>query len=243
MSLWSRIKHAVKKVWRAVKAVVRVVVRIVVAFVMAAINVFDLLLGFFNWPRKKLTVHIVVLSKLTDARKQQVAGELQLSIDTAKRILSDRFNVALRPYAADYVQWFEGAVPPEALTPSCCGADLFGEEFITTGEFYARNTAGWVAAPISLRFPVTVFIVDDMKCGDGCSNGPLSDWVVVTTRALNYPNFLVPNSVIVHEVGHACTLWHSGSASNLMYKKPERGDDTKWFQSNLLRSSRHVTYW
>jgi hypothetical protein len=243
MSFWSKIKKAAKWVARKVKAVVRIVIRIVVTVVMAVINVFDLLLGFFNWPRKKLTLHIIVLSTLTDAQRKQVGTDLQASIDFAKRILSDRFNVKLRPYAAQYVEFFTGPVPAKALTPSCCGADLLGQEFVSSGEFYAQHLAGWVGIPISLRFPITVFIVDDVQCKQGCSNGPLGDYIVVEHGGLNNNGEPHPHSLMMHEMGHACSLWHSTGQSNIMYKHSNRGDGSKWFQSNLLRSSRHVTYW
>lgn len=243
MGMWSSIKNAAKKVWRAAKAAVRVVVRIVVTAVMAAINVLDLLLGFLNWPTKRLTLHVVVLPELTDTERKQVGADLQVSIDEARRILKDRFNVSLRPYGVQYIEWFDEPVPPKALTPSCCGADLLGQEFVSSGEFYAQHTAGWVGIPTSLRFPVTVFIVAAVQCKQGCSNGPLSDYVVVETAGLNNPGEPHPHSLMMHEMGHACSLWHSLGKSNIMWRRRNRGDGAKWFQSNLLRSSRHVTYW
>jgi hypothetical protein len=243
MSFWSKIKKAAKWVARKVKAVVRLVVRVVVTAVMAVINVFDLLFGFFNWPRKKLTLHVVVLPTLTPANRKIVESDVRLSIAEAERILKERFNVKLRPYAKDYVEFFEGEVPPKALEPSCCGADLLGQEFVSSGEFYAQHTAGWVGIPISLRFPITVFVVNDVQCKRGCSNGPLADYVVIGLDGLNVAGTPLPNSLMMHEMGHACSLWHSGTVSNIMYKDNERGDGSKWFQRNLLRSSRHVTYW
>ena len=243
MGIWSSIKKAAKKVWRGVKAVVRVVIRIVATIVMGVVNVFDLLLGFLNWPPKKLTLHIIVLSKLSDAQRKRVGADLQSSIDAAKRILKERFNVKLRPYASQYIEWFDGPVPPKALNPSCCGADLLGQEFVSSGEFYAQHTAGWVGVPISARFPITVFVVDDVQCKAGCSNGPLADYVIVQHGGLDNPGTPQPHSLMIHEIGHACSLWHSLGKSNLMYKSSDRDDRVKWFQKNLLRSSRHVTYW
>lgn len=243
MGLWSSIKKAAKWVARKVKAVVRLVIRVVVTVVMAAINAFDFVFGFFNWPRKKLTLHIIVLSKLTPADRKQAGADLQASIDEARRILKDRFNVTLRPYVAQYIEWFDGPVPTKALNPSCCGADLLGQEFVSSGEFYADHLAGWNGTPVSLRFPITVFIVDTVQCKQGCSNGPLADYVVVEYGGLNNPGEPQPYSLMMHEMGHACSLWHSLGTSNIMYKRRNRGDGAKWFQSNLLRSSRHVTYW
>jgi hypothetical protein len=244
MGIWSSIKKAVKKVVRAVKAVVRVVVKIVATIVMGVINVFDLLLGFLTWPEKKLTLYVLVLSKLTDAQRKQVEGDLQASIQEVRRIFKDRFNVKIRPYGSNYVEFFQGTAPTEALNPSCCGGEPFGEEFGIRGDFYASHVAGWVGIPISFRFPVTVFVVDDVKCKAGCSLGPLADYVVVQWDGLNNAGEALPNSLIAHEIGHACNLPHAGSSQPyLMWGPSNRGDKVHGWQKNLFRSSRHVTYW
>lgn len=237
MGLWSSIK-------RVAKAVVRVVVKAVSTIWGGLVGIFDLLFGFLNWPPKNLTLHIVVLSKLGDIEQKRLAAALQNSIDETRRVLKERFNVNLRSYSNEYVEWFTGSVPPEALEPSCCNdSDLFLGEFGVSGEFYAQHTAGWVGVPISLRFPITVFIVDTVHCKSGCSDFWRADYVVIKHAGLEVPSVPHPNSLMVHEVGHACNLWHSGSKGNIMYKEPERGDGAKWFQKNMLRGSRHVTYW
>jgi hypothetical protein len=50
--------------WSAVKGAVRVVVKVVATVVGGAVSAWDLFFGFLNWPPKKLTLHIVILSKL-----------------------------------------------------------------------------------------------------------------------------------------------------------------------------------
>lgn len=57
------------------------------------------------------------------------------------------------------------------------------------------------------------------------------------------PPGLADRTALAHEVGHTCSLWHSGTQSNLMFHTAPAGDGAKWFQKNLLRSSRHVQYW
>ena len=93
MGIWSSIKKAAKKVWRAVKGAVRWVVKIAAFFVMLAVNIWDLLFGFINWPAKKLTLHIVILSKLDPIDMKIVPicqpSDLQPSIDQAERILHE----------------------------------------------------------------------------------------------------------------------------------------------------------
>lgn len=65
----------------------------------------------------------------------------------------------------------------------------------------------------------------------------LGDYVVIAKEGL------MDNVALAHEIGHTCSLWHSGSSDNLMYKSSPAGEKVKWFQKNLLRSSRHVQYW
>jgi TRAP-type mannitol/chloroaromatic compound transport system substrate-binding protein len=106
------------------------------------------------------------------------------------------------------------------------------------GEFFAQNIAGWNAIPISLTFPITVFVVRSLKGGAlGCSMSVAGDYVVIARDGL------MDNVALPHEIGHTCSLWHSGSSNNLMYFMSPAGENVKWFQKNLLRSSRHVQYW
>jgi len=248
MGIWSSIKKAAKKVWRAVKGAVRWVVKIAAFFVMLAVNIWDLLFDFINWPAKKLTLHIVILSKLDPIDMKIVPicqpSDLQPSIDQAERILHERFNVKLRLYASQYAQVLGGEAPEAALKPSCCGADPFGQEFLEQGEWYAGQTAGWVAAiPTSLQFPITAFVVENVICKSGCAIGPLTDYLVIDMSGVNSTGMRLNNSTLMHEIGHCCHLWHIGPITNLMWKTSDRGDDTKWWQRNLFRNSRHVTYW
>jgi hypothetical protein len=241
--MWSAIK-------RAVKGAVRWVVKAAVTIVMAVVNILDLLVGFLNWPRKKLTLHIVILSKVDPIDGTIVPmcqpSDLQPSIDQAERILRERFNVKLRPYASQYAQVLGGVAPQAALNPSCCGADLFGQEFLEQGEWYGRHTAGWVEGVgiASLRFPITAFVVQDVDCKGGCSIGPLGDYIVIDMDGVNSSGLRLNNSLVMHEIGHCCHLCHCWSpVTNLMWAEKDRGDDTMWYQRNLFRNSRHVTYW
>jgi hypothetical protein len=241
MGIWSSIK-------RAVKGAVRWAVKIVTTVVMWAVNIWDFTFGFLNWPQQKLTLHIVILSKLEPIDGTIVPicqpSDLQPSIDQAKRILHEQFNVKLRPYASQYVQVLGGLAPEAALKPSCCGADPFGQEFLEQGEWYAGQMAGWVAAiPTSLQFPITAFVVEDVVCKSGCAIGPLTDYLVIDMDGVNSTGPRINNSTLMHEMGHCCHLWHFDGVRNLMWKNADRGDDTKWWQRNLFRNSRHVTYW
>jgi hypothetical protein len=141
--------------------------------------------------------------------------------------------VKVLAYSKNQVEIIEEQAPQSALEVACDGSDLFGDD----GDFFAHHLAGWNAIPIALTFPVTAFIISNIKDTKGCSLGPLTDYVLVDRDGVFVP------STLAHELGHACNLWHSGTKSNLMYHPDDRGDGVKWFQRNLLRSSRHVTYW
>jgi hypothetical protein len=84
---------------------------------------------------------------------------------------------------------------------------------------------------------VSVFIVAGVAGKQGCSFGPLTDYVTVDPDGVANP------TLMAHEIGHACNLWHWGPKSQLMYKHHDRGDAVRWLQKNFFRSSRHVTYW
>jgi hypothetical protein len=230
----SWLRRVARRVARVVKAIVRVVVRAAATAFGAAVGVFDLLLGFATWPEKKLRIQILILS--TSAGPVVNESDLQPAIDFARNTFKNRFNVKLVPYGKRMVEIVKNPAPAAALNVSC-GVTGLGEEFGEAGEFFASHLAGWNAAPVSFTFPVTVFIVAGVAGKQGCSMGPLTDYITVDPDGVANP------SLMAHEIGHACNLWHSGTKSNLMYKHWDRGDGAKWFQKNLLRSSRHVLYW
>lgn len=222
------------KVWHVVKGIARVIARIVATAWGLLTGLFDLLFGFLLWPQKKLRYHVFILS---DQKGPVIdPGDLSPSIDFFTKTFKERFNVKVVAYGKPGIEIIKDPAPAAALDTSC-GGGAFSNELGQAGEFFAQHIAGWNAIPISLGFPVTIFVVRSMEGGkDGCSLGPLTDYVVMTPSAVSKLN------VLAHEVGHSCSLWHSGSNSNLMWKDASRGNGAKWFQKNLVRSSRHVQY-
>ena len=221
-------------VWHAITGAVRVIGRLIATGWGLFVGIFDLFLGFLTWPPKNLRYQVFVLS---DAKGPLIdPAAVQPSIDFLTKTYKDRFNVKVIPCGKPAVQIIDGPAPSAALDVSCGGGALSGE-FGEAGDFFAQHLAGWNALPISVGFPVSIFIVRGMTgTSDACSIGPLTDYVTMTPSAVRELN------VMAHETGHSCSLWHSGSNSNLMWPDPSRGNDAKWFQKNLLRSSRHVQY-
>ncbi len=237
MSLWGSIKNAVKKAWRAVKAAVRVVVRAVITIVNGlTLGLLDLLLGFLTWPRKRLRMHVFIVS--SGGKPVASVAEVMTAVESAKRIYKERFNVEIRPYNPREMVEVISEPAPASVVDYQCGWGAFRGEFGEAGEFFADHLAGWNAIPISLTFPVTVFVVRSIVGGTlGCSFSVLGDYVVIG------PPGLTDHVALAHETGHTCSLWHSGDHTNLMYFQSPAGEGVKWFQRNLLRSSRHVQYW
>ena len=89
-------------------------------------------------------------------------------------------------------------------------------------------------APVSTKYPDVRNYIDGLfLVGGAIVEGGLDVvliWIVAT--------FI---SILVHELGHACGLPHSGAADNLMLPK-RMGDRLAPWQAAVLRSSRHVTY-
>lgn len=242
MGLWSKIKSAAKKVWRVTKAVVRVVVRVVITIVNTlTLGLYDFLLGFIAWPPKRLRLHVFILSTPgssgggDDMPPAPVisTAEVHAAIDRTKKIYKERFNVNVRPYSKTFIEVITEPAPSEVLDFEC-GA---GQEFGVAGEYFAKHLAGWNAIPISGTFPVTVFVVRSLKGPLGCSMSVIGDYVVIAQPGIQ------DNVGLAHEIGHTCSLWHSYSSDNLMYRQSPAGEKVRWFQKNLLRSSRHVQYW
>ena len=223
-------------IWHAVKAVVRVVVRVVITIVHAIIpNGLDLLFGMFAWPPKKMRIQIFVLKDPSTGKPVYSGANMQPSIQFVIDTFKREFNVKVRPYSKDWVIQLTDTPPDAALNPGC-GSTLLGQEFGDGGNYYAGHLAGWNAIPISLTYPVTVFVVKNVMGKQGCSLGPLTDYVVIDPDGIDNVN------TMAHELGHSCNLWHSQTKINLMWADFDRGSTSKWFQRNLLRCSRHINY-
>lgn len=238
MGLWSKIKSAVKKVVRAVKSVVRVVVKIVVTIInRLTLGLIDLLFGFIAWPPKRLRLHVVILWNEQPPGGgdplPSITHLAEAAIERTRRLYKDKFNVNVKPYSKSFIQILTQPPAPDSVLDYECG---FWQEFGEVGEYFADHLAGWNGIPISMTFPITVFVVRSMK-ELGCSLSVLGDYVVIAREGL------MDNVALAHEIGHTCGLWHSSTSDNLMFSTSPAGENVKWFQKNILRSSRHVQYW
>src|SRR4030095_8079669 len=142
-----------EKIWNGIKGSTRIVIRIIVETVhRLVINVFDTLIGFLNWPEKKLRIKIFILQ---DPQTNPVVSptDLDAAIEYAKRSFKKNFNTRLLPHKnqPSFVAVLQGKPPHEVLyTKGSIGALV--EEFKITGNFFASNLSG-------LFYPVTAFVV------------------------------------------------------------------------------------
>jgi hypothetical protein len=219
-----------KKVWDMIIAVTRVGVRIIIEILHRSIvNLFDSLFGFLNWPKKKLRIKIVILR---DQHGHPIfpGKDLDLSIDHTRKVFKINFNVELMAHRENvFVEVPEHRSPNEALHVRG-GPRALIDEFQLAGRFFASNLSG-------IFYPVTVYVVKKIKGASGCSLGPMSDYVTLDILGAKQ------TSVLAHELAHACGLWHINERSNLLYPYAHRGDKISWWQKNIFRSSRHITYW
>jgi len=219
------------KIWYTIRGIARAIVRTLVELIhRLVINIFDMLFGFLNWPEKNVRIKIFILK---DIQGNPVVSptDLDAAIDHVKRSFKKNFNVRLSPRHikepfAESLQM----IPPQIVLYTKGGIGALAEEFKVAGSFFASNLGG-------LFHPVTVFVVLDIDGAAGCSLGPLTDYVTLD------PDGARNASTLAHELAHACGLWHHGARANLMWPNFSRGDEIKWWQKNLFRSSRHVTYW
>lgn len=213
-----------------IKGIARVITRIIVeTFHRLVINLFDTLFGFLNLPEKKLRIKILILEESKD-RSVLLPSELDTALGYARESLKKNFNVKLLPVKnGQFVELLKATPPGDALYTKG-GHGALKEEFKVAGNFFASNLSG-------LFYPVTTFVVIDIVGASGCSLGPLTDYVTLD------PGGARGNSTLVHELAHACGLWHVKDKSNLLYRFKSRGNEVNWWQKNLFRSSRHITYW
>lgn len=224
MKLWPIVRDGIK-------GIARVAIRIVIEFIhRCIINLFDTLFGFLKWPQKKLRVKVFILLN-SEGNAPLSPGETDKSIDFAMSCFQKNFNVKLLPHHPEepFAELLQKIPPSEALYVKC-NAGAIGEEFKIAGSFFSSSLCG----PL---YPVTAFVVINISGKDGCCIGPVTDYLTLDANGIRI------FTTLAHEIGHSCGLWHIRKRSNLMWPHRDRGEDVKWWQKNLFRGSRHVTYW
>jgi hypothetical protein len=227
MGFWS-------SAWRAIKTVVRVVIKAVAGGIMRIVHIVGSLADLVYSFEKTMTIQVLILR---DSNSQGVIieSDIEPAIAMAKQIFKDKFNVAIKSYGKPMVQTLPNPAPSAALDVKC-DEGAFSNEFGEAGEYFANNLAGWVGIPISLAFPVTVYVVHGIKDKIGCSI-PITDYVTLS------PDGAKSDTTLAHELAHTCLLAHRDNSKNLLYPGIPRGTDVTSWQRWVVRTSRHCTFW
>jgi len=232
-SLVHKIKNAVKAVVRVIRAVVRVIVKVVVEIVYRVIN----LLLFWLPIQKKMRIQVMILrDEKGTPLIQPDDPDMQNAINAVIQTYKDKCNIKVIAYGRPVAQIIDKPAPRAALNVGCSKAIL--NEFGEAGAYFADNLAGWNLIPISLGFPITLFVVRSITDKIGCSLGPLSDYVTVSPVGARDAGF-----TMAHEIGHCCFLFHRSDSKNLMFPDSPRGNNVTGWQKFVIRGSRHCTFW
>jgi hypothetical protein len=191
--------------------------------------------------RKRMRVCAVILSAPTDdgAPARPVATEDQVrdALRLADGIFKREANTELFWDEWPHVHTIAEPAPAHALDVSC-GTGSWKEDLGDAGAYFrSRLSAALGRSTGSSRTvtgygePIGVFVVREIAGKAGCSMGPLSDYVTVDR---------VRGTLIAHELGHCCGLWHTKEAGNLMLPAANAETMTR-AQQAIFRNSRHVT--
>lgn len=216
---WSMMKKLINTTWLVTKAVMRMSARVMITIANhLSLGLPDLLFGFLTWPEKKLRLHICILStnpatpdQAPSSSSAQVASKqsVQNAIKRTQRFYKEFFNIKIIPYQKTFIEVIRDPAPTEVLNIRCGICFELG----MAGAYFAKHLAGWRVIPLSFTFPITVFVIENLTYPSiGCSMSVLSDYIVIDPQGLR------DELTLAHEIGHACSLWHSGDPTNFMHK-------------------------
>lgn len=176
--------------------------------------------------------------------------ELRIKILPARQDFSLTFSDSGSPAGNDLSSYWKVIESPsvDSTLDVCCEWCAFSKDLGAVGSDFEgmmlrENFWGNGGRAISLGAPVVAFTVRSYSDGkNGCSLGPLTDYVTILLDP--NPDADLDESILAHELGHACNIiGHSSDRSNLMFEKRSRGHNLTVSQKMLIRSSRHVTWW
>lgn len=236
MGWWSSLKRAVKKAAGSLARTVKLIVKWVVD--TCVVKPLKFLTSWIPIS-KKIRVQIFILRNrdgIPLLYNPSSLLALEGALTFAKTTFREKFDIVLKSYGKPEIQILKDRAPLSALKVDCDAAAI-GNDIGDAGEYFEDNLAGWNLIPISLTFPISIFIVETITDKIGCSLGAAADYVTVSVEGTQ------SESTLVHELGHCCGLYHQNNIKNLMYSDRTRGNDVTYFQKLVVRSSRHATFY
>ncbi|AZI57961.1 hypothetical protein EH165_07210 [Nakamurella antarctica] len=173
-------------------------------------------------------------------------GKLTASINRASNVLLDESGVRVRHVGTRV----SGRPAPTAALDPRANKLLLLDELTGRNDFYRSELADFSEAGSLLDVvgkPITAIVVRNIAGQTtGCSLGISADWVIVQASLFDDE---APHSydetVLAHELGHACNLPHHPDKDNLMFPMSSppadiRGTSMNKLQSAVLHGNRHV---
>ncbi len=199
-------------------------------------------------PHRRLAVRAVVLTK--DGGPVADCEAVRQRLADASSILQRQAGVRLVPVRLAWdvrppLPLVEVASAPQderALMPSCNLTAVRDDFFVRGGSRWYRRFVlgdawrcyfGGSRRLLGRGRPVYLFVVQQVKGVEGCSLGPLADYVVVGASS--------SGTTMAHDIAHACGLWHVKSDANLMRHILSKNGLTR-LQVAMLTTSEHVTF-
>lgn len=229
--------------------------------VFSAFDVVAALLGIL--PEKRLRLLVI---NQEDENGNAIATEADLlaAINLAIRVYREQVNVRVLPVklfnyrtpfsgdeqaSDDYISNVTSKGGASTLDVDCGGGDLTADLGAPGADFQDIMLANgfWTSFRrlIGYGAPICAFAVRKFTGNsDGCSLGPLTDYIMVNftnSSGPDAPPAFSKDSILPHEMGHCCGLFHVG-APNLMAPSDPRSINLDSWQIAAIRASRHVTY-
>lgn len=173
-------------------------------------------------------------------------AELEPAIAFADRVLHEQAGIRVRHVGTTVVT--EPAATSD-LDPRA-NKNLLLDQTLGRTAFYDRQMAAdpnTGAVSDLVGRPITAIVVRSIAGRTtGCSLGLSADWVVVQSSLFQQADpHHYDETVLVHELGHACNLPHSRDRNNLMFPSSSppgnlRGHALNKVQAAVLAGNRHV---
>lgn len=198
-------------------------------------------------PDSALTMRLcVIVLQRRDGGPVIKPGDLEPALAEIDTLYRREANVEVE---YEPVHWAEGnlASAPQATSVACAGDGGTGfagwaDDLGGAGSIYEILSTRYCFESSFSRLtgiasPLVVFVVEDVEGAQGCSLGPLTDYVVIEGDAVQPGD---DRFALAHEIGHSCGLIHHSDTDNLMHN-PNAGPNLTGGQAKNVRRSPYTT--